>query len=108
MAHDELDGYFSSPQDDPPKWLVMLTAYIDETGHETKDWMCLAGFLGTEYDWERFVPLWKAGLGPQRKLLHLTDLRWNKESTRKLLARLGVVPEQAGLVPIGDSGEGEH
>jgi hypothetical protein len=78
----------------------MMTAYIDESGHEGKGWMFLAGYLGSEDQWKRFVPAWKAGLGPQRKSLHLTDLRWNKDRTKQLLKRLGPIPEGCGLTPI--------
>jgi hypothetical protein len=98
--HDELDGYFSSPHDAPPKWMLMLTAYIDESGHESKGWMFLAGFLGNEDQWKGFVPLWKSALGPQRKHLHMSDLRWNSTGTKNLLARLGTVPNMCGLTPV--------
>jgi hypothetical protein len=75
----------------------MMTAYIDESGHEGKGWMFLAGYLGNEDQWKTFVPAWKAGLGPQRKSLHMTDLRWNKDRTKHLLKRLGPIPEGCGL-----------
>jgi hypothetical protein len=78
----------------------MLTACLDESGHETKDWQFVAGFLGNEDQWKKFVPLWQAALGPQRKRLHMAELRWNKEYTRQLLERLGPVPDQCGLVPV--------
>jgi len=78
----------------------MLRAYIDESGQEDKDWMFLAGFLGSEKQWEKFAPRWKVGLGPQRPYLHMHDLRWNTKRTEKLLARLGPIPEQCGLTPI--------
>lgn len=77
----------------------MLTAYLDESGHETKDWVFLAGFLGAEADWEEFIPKWKLALG-QRKSLHMNDLRWKHDRTRRLLDRLGTIPEEAGLVPV--------
>jgi hypothetical protein len=78
----------------------MMTAYIDESGHESKGWMFLAGYLGTEDQWKAFVPAWKTGLGPQRKSLHMTDLRWNRDRTKQLLSRLGPIPEDCGLTPI--------
>jgi hypothetical protein len=77
-----------------------MRAYIDESGHEGKGWMFLAGYLGNEDQWRAFVSAWKAGLGPQRQSLHMTDLRWNKEHTKQLLARLGPIPEGSGLTPI--------
>jgi hypothetical protein len=47
--------------------------------------------------WGKFVDAWKVGLGPQRTSLHMTDLRWNKDRTKRLLARLGPIPEKCGL-----------
>ena len=83
-----------------PKWLLMLRAYIDESGHESKGWMSLAGFLGREEQWRDFVPKWKSALGPQRKFLHMRRLRWKKDSTKQLLARLGPIPEKCGLEAV--------
>lgn len=94
---DELDGYFNSPEDAPAKWVLMLRAYIDESGHESKGWMFLAGYLGREEHWSDFVPKWRMALGPQRKFLHMKTLRWNKDSTRRLLSRLGPIPEACAL-----------
>lgn len=74
----------------------MFRAYIDESGHETKNWVIVGGFFGHELEWERFVPLWKAALGPQRKTLHMSSLRWKKDSTRRLLAKLGPIPAECG------------
>jgi hypothetical protein len=75
----------------------MFRAYIDESGHEALSWVIVGGFFGHEDEWERFVPLWKQGLGPQRKSLHMSDLRWKKDSTRRLLERLGPIPDSCGL-----------
>ena len=59
MRDDALEGFLSSPQDNPAKWLAMLYAYLDESGHEQKnDWMCVAGFVGTEGQWKKAAPLW--------------------------------------------------
>jgi hypothetical protein len=59
--------------------------------------MAIAGYIGNKEQWKLFVDKWKAGLGPQRKWLHMTDLRWKKDSTKKLLERLGPIPESCGL-----------
>ena len=40
---------------------LMLTAYLDETGHEGKDLVILAGFLGTAEQWEKCETDWRAG-----------------------------------------------
>jgi hypothetical protein len=99
-GQDEIDGYFSSLLDDPPRRLLMMTAYVDESGHESANWMFIAGFLGSEDQWKDFVPKWKAALGPQRKSLHMNELRWNRECTKHLLARLGPVPQGSKLTPV--------
>jgi hypothetical protein len=75
----------------------MMRAYIDESGQESTEWVVVAGFLGNEDQWAAFVPKWTTALGRQRKSLHMSALRWNKTSTRDLLARLGPVPYECGL-----------
>ena len=77
----------------------MLTAYLDESGHEAKEWMFVAGFLGNEEQWTNLVPLWRAALG-QRKALHMKGLRWNSSRTKELLARLGTIPDKCKLTPV--------
>ena len=77
-----------------------MRAYIDESGHEQKGWMFLAGFVGNNEQWTEFVPIWKEALGPQRKLLHMNQLRWKKDRTRRLLERLGPVPSNCKLIPM--------
>lgn len=51
---EELDGYFDSPEDAPAKWLFMLRAYLDESGHESKGWMFIAGYFGNNDQWRAF------------------------------------------------------
>jgi hypothetical protein len=78
----------------------MLTMYLDESGHETSSWMFVAGFIGNDEQWKELVPLWKAALGPQRRHLHVKELRFKKDRDRRLLARLGPIPDQCGLTPV--------
>ena len=96
MAPHELDGFFESPEDAPPRRLAMLRGYFDESGHESKDWVVVAGFIGTRDQWNAFVPQWKGALG-QRRSLHMRELRWNKDRTKRMLARLGPIPHACGL-----------
>jgi len=77
----------------------MQIAYVDESGHETKEWMFVAGFMGDDEQWKQFVPMWKEGLGG-KKALHMNELRWNNSRTRKLLARLGPIPDKCGLTAV--------
>src|ERR1043166_5256600 len=76
----------------------MLTAYVDESSHE-KGTVVLAGFIGNEEQWKTFVPLWKKGLGPQRKRLHMKKLRW-RSSDERMLATLAPIPYDSGLTPL--------
>lgn len=78
----------------------MFTAYLDESGQETLDWTFVAGFLGDKNQWNEFVPKWRDALGPQRKFLHMSDLRWNRDRTKMLLARLGKIPDECKLTPV--------
>lgn len=75
----------------------MIRAYLDETGQHERDFVFIAGHIGFEGQWSRFVQAWNAALGSQRKRLHLRDLRWSSDSTRKLLANLGPIPAECGL-----------
>ncbi len=100
IGQPDLEGFFCSPHDNPPKWGFMLTAYLDETGHETSNWTFVAGFLGNDEQWKKLVPLWRAALGHQRKHLHMRKLRFKKKRDRRLLASLGPIPDQCGLIPV--------
>lgn len=104
----DMEGLFRSPQDNPPKWAFMLTMYVDESGHETTDWMFLAGFLGNEDQCKKCCQLWKDALGPQRKHLHMKTLRFKKDCDRQLLARLGPIPDECGLTPVLGGIKYEH
>jgi hypothetical protein len=99
-SQPELDGFFESPEDNPPARLLMIRAYLDESGHEQKQHVIVAGHAGTESAWRKFIPAWQQALGPQRKRLHMQELRWSKLYTRGLLAKLGEVPARCGLVRV--------
>jgi hypothetical protein len=86
------------------RWFCVLNvrkAYLDETGiHDPSISCIIAGFLGTDEQWDIFDGEWKKGLG-KRKSLHMKDLRWSKpERISPLLGRLGPIPEQCGLERI--------
>lgn len=89
--------FFGNLEDDSPKRLIVIRAYLDETGQHERDFVFIAGHIGYENQWERFVPAWNAALGSQRKRLHMHDLRWSSDSTKKLLASLGPIPAECGL-----------
>jgi hypothetical protein len=96
----EFEGFFGSPEDNPPKWLLVIRAYLDETGQSEREYVFIAGHIGGETQWQQFVPAWQAALGSQRKRLHMQSLRWNTGRTEQLLARLGPVPAQCGLIRL--------
>jgi hypothetical protein len=75
----------------------VIRAYLDETGQHERDYVFIGGHIGYESQWHRFVPAWNSALGSQRKRLHLRDLRWSSDSTKKLLASLGPIPAGCGL-----------
>ena len=74
----------------------MLTAYLDESGHEGSP-VIVAGFLGNDEQWRECAKQWQIGLGPQRRLLHMKALRWSKHGIRRTLETLGRIPHQCGL-----------
>ena len=79
----------------------MLSAYLDECGQESKGLVIVGGFIGEKSAWDRFALLWPEGFkGTQRKSLHLRTLRFERDSERLLLKRLGPIPEQCGLTKI--------
>jgi hypothetical protein len=91
---------FETPHDCPPKWVFMLTAYLDESGQESRNLMVLAGFLGDSDQWLKCEADWRAGLG-KKKHLHMNDLRWSKpKRVKKLLDALGPIPHAAGLQAV--------
>src|SRR5216117_2373707 len=99
IIRKDLDGFFSSPQDHPAKWLFMLTAYVDESGHESPDWVIVAGLLGNDDQWKQLATDCRLALG-NRKRFHMKSLRWKHERTKKLLQTLGPLPAKCGLQRI--------
>jgi hypothetical protein len=77
----------------------MLTAYLDESGHESPEHVVVAGFMGNDEQWRELIPLWRTGLG-KRKGLHMHSLRWNTDRTKRLLERLGPIPHNCRLTPL--------
>lgn len=100
LPEDFLATCFRIPHDASPRWLLMLTAYVDETGQEQDDWMFVAGYYGNDASWKRVAEEWPKAIGPQRKHLHMKELRFKRESERQMLERAALVPKRCGLVPI--------
>jgi len=91
--------FFETPHDNAPNWVFMLTAYLDECGHEKPGIVTLGGFLGNKERWDVFAPRWREALG-KRSSLHMHGLRWKKDCTKRLLERLGPIPFECDLIPI--------
>lgn len=88
---------FETPHDCRPERMFVLTAYLDESGHEGNGLIIMAGFLGDAEQWAACEAGWKAALG-KRKHLHMQELRWSKpERVKRLLDALGAIPHSAGL-----------
>jgi hypothetical protein len=75
----------------------MFMAYLDGSNSNLQGKVCtVAGFLGTESQWESFLEDWAKTLG-RKKSLHMKDLRWWRDSDRDLLAGLGALPDKHRL-----------
>ncbi len=99
-AHPDLDGICRSPHDHPPKWAAMLTMYCDESLEADGGYAVVAGFIGTESQWNDCMRRWCDGLG-SRPSLHMKDLRgFETDRHKDLLERLGRIPEDSGLVLV--------
>ena len=96
---NDLEGFFNSPHDHPAKWLFMLTAYLDESGHEGHGWVFVAGFYGNDDQWQHVAAEWKKALGKRTKF-HMRSLRWKHRRTKDLLAALGPLPAHCKLQRI--------
>lgn len=94
-----LESAFRIPHDAPPRWLVVFTAYLDETGQEQDDWMFVAGFFGPDDAWRRVSDSWRKAIAP-RQHLHVQTQRFRKESVRRMLERAGPVAVECGLTPM--------
>jgi hypothetical protein len=100
----EVESFGECPNDDPTRWSVMLSAYLDESGQESKGLVIVAGFIGDNHSWGKCALAWREGFnGSQRKTLHLSDLKFKRQSEKKLLECLGPIPEQCGLKRISGS-----
>lgn len=84
----------------------MLSLYLDESLHGPTGMYIVAGFIGRESQWKEFCTRWRIELAP-RPSLHMAGLRLGTANAPKrlgeMLARLGKIPRDCGLVPIAGS-----
>jgi len=64
----------------------MFTAYLDETAHDAKDRMFVAGFLGDQGSWNKVSDGWEAAIDPLSDL-HMNKLRFKGDRHRELVRR---------------------
>jgi hypothetical protein len=88
----------ATPHDNPPRWLLMLTAYLDESWETVKTHFIVAGFLGTDNQWIAFASDWRSAVGSDG--FHTKKLNFESERTRKKLIKLGEIPHKHGLRPL--------
>ncbi len=82
----------------------MLSAYVDETGQESKGLVFVSGFLGDIDAWKKCAAEWPGGFkGSQRKSLHLARFKFKFQTEKTLLERLGPIPEGCGLKRVSGS-----
>ncbi len=95
---------FESPHDHPPKWVLVLTAYLDESSGQGDGFYVIGGYLGDKEAWTHLVREWRDGLG-DRQGLHLKNLRLGSNGDRHklLLETLGAKPRMCGLIPVRGS-----
>jgi hypothetical protein len=61
-------GLLEAPHDRPPKTLLPLSTYIDESQQdELNRHVVVAGFCGSEPQWESFLPEWNSALGKKKR-----------------------------------------
>lgn len=99
---NSVERFFDTPHDRPPKYVFMITVYLDESRQDDPDSvMAVAGFYGDQAQWNALVPDWKTALG-KRRTLHMSNLRMHSQPKRakRLLDRLGPLPYKHGLRPI--------
>jgi hypothetical protein len=82
----------------------VLSAYVDETGQEGKNLVIVSGFIGDLEAWKKCALAWPLGfVGSQRKTLHLSKFKFTHQTEKKLLERLGPIPEECGLERVSGS-----
>ncbi len=93
--------------------MLMLTAFMDETGHskdERQRFNGMAGLLATGDDWEQFERQWKVILDEYKiPFFHMKDFAnrkqffkgWDEAKRRELLDKLLKTVRAANALPIG-------
>ncbi len=96
---DVLDLAFRIPHDHPPRWLLVFTAYLDETAHDGQERMFVAGFLGNQDSWKKVSEGWGAAIAPM-SALHTSKLRFKGDRHRNLVRRASNLVTSSGVTPL--------
>lgn len=96
---------FQTLHDDPPQWVAVLTAYLDESSGSGDGFHVIGGFLGNDEAWKRCGRAWKSKLCAYgRTTLHMKDLRLGSaqapERHSAMLADFASIPASSGLFGI--------
>lgn len=102
---DDIESAFSTPHDDPPGWVVVLTAYLDESSGSPDGFYVVGGYLGNDTAWRVCSTLWKDALAEYGlSSLHLKELRLGSNKAEKrhgaMLEHFGKIPAKCGLYAI--------
>jgi hypothetical protein len=92
--------------------LLVIAAYVDETGHPDspdKDTFGFGGFIGKVEDWAAFDKAWRATCPVEVFPFHMMDFAarigafasWNEKKRRSVLGALIEVIKKNRIVPIG-------
>lgn len=99
-SDEALARSFKIPHDAPPRWLLVLTLYADESGqHQDDERMFVAGYMGDDDAWSKLPDLWKQAIHP-RPHLHLNRVKFRRDSEKQMLQKAGIVPKVCGLTPV--------
>ena len=81
---------------------IMLLAYLDESGtHGGSPNTVMAGFAGTQEQWEGFISEWESVLQEYgRRSLHMKRLKFDSRKEREMLADLGSLPLKHKLLML--------
>lgn len=101
------------PFADKSKYMFMLSAYMDETGHskdEAQKFVGMAGLIATAHYWEEFETKWNKALKDFKiAYFHMKDFAnfqgffegWSELKRRKLLDRLLTIIDVTYALPFG-------
>jgi len=95
---DILERAFRIPHDRPPGWLLVFTAYVDETAHDRPDGTFVAGFMGNEASWKTLAKGWPKAIHPLKNL-HMVKIR-KMDRYQTQLIQAASLTKESGLTAL--------